>query len=62
MLLDFGLRYASLVGVASSGIWSPCLVVPGQDPSGERDGGICTRWIWCISPTHFRMWFLQNIS
>ena len=31
-------------------IWSPCLV-PLKVASGPRDGGICTRWIWSISPT-----------
>ena len=31
--------------------WSPCLVEPGQDASGPRDGGIRSRWIWSISPT-----------
>ena len=44
MLGDFGLRYASCVGVAGFQIWSLCLVVPGQDALGPgmaayvRDG------------------------
>ena len=45
MLRDFGLRYASHVGVAGSRIRSPCLVVPGQDASVPRDGCIRTRWL-----------------
>ena len=40
VLWDFGLRYASCVGVAGSRIWWHCLVVPGQDASGSRDRGI----------------------
>ena len=44
---DFGLRYASRVGVAGSRIRPPCLVVPGQDASGR----IRTRWLRSISPT-----------
>ena len=43
--------HASRVGVAGSRIWSPCLVVPGQDASGPRDGSIRIGWIWSISPT-----------
>ena len=37
---DFGLRYASRVGVAGSRIRSPCLVVPEQHASGPKDGCI----------------------
>ena len=29
-----------------SRIRSPCLVVPGQDASGQRDGWIGNRWLW----------------
>ena len=39
------------VSVAGSLVRSPCLVVPGQAASCPLDGGICTRWIWSISPT-----------
>ena len=39
---DFGLRYASRVGVAGFRTRSQCLAVPGQDASGPRDGCICT--------------------
>ena len=39
------------VRVAGSWVRSPCLVVPGQAASCLWDGGICTRWIWSISPT-----------
>ena len=42
---QFGLRYASRVGVAGSRILSPCLV-PGQDTSDPRDGSIRTGWVW----------------
>ena len=38
-------------GVAGCLIWSPCLVMPGQDTSGLSDGGIRMRWIRSISPT-----------
>ena len=35
-----------------SGFGGPvCLVVPGQAALCPWDGGICTRWIWSISPT-----------
>ena len=37
---------------------SPCLVVPGQAASCPWDGGICTRWIWSISPTKICVWLL----
>ena len=47
-------------GVAASRIWSPWLVVQGQDASGQRDGGICMRWIWSISPTQVLAWLLRN--
>ena len=30
---------------------SPCVVVSGQDASGQWDGGIRTRWLRSISPT-----------
>ena len=43
LLLDFGLRYESRVGVAGSRIWSPCLGVLLQDASGPMDCGIHTR-------------------
>ena len=49
--LNQGLRYASRVGVANFMIWSLCLVVPGQDASGPRDGRIRTRCKRSISPT-----------
>ena len=51
LLLVFGLRYASRVGVARSWFWSPCPVVSGQDASGPWDGCTRTRWLRCISPT-----------
>ena len=35
---DFGLRYASHVGIAGSRFWTPCLVVSGQDAYGPWDG------------------------
>ena len=35
VLCDFGLRYASHVGVAGSRIWSPYLVVPGRMPRAQ---------------------------
>ena len=42
---DTLVSYASRVGVAGPRIWSPRLVVPGQDVSGPRDFGIRARWI-----------------
>ena len=44
MIGDFGLRYASHVGVAGSRFRSQCLHVPGQDVSGPRNGGIYVRY------------------
>ena len=46
-----GLRFASRVRVTGSWVRSPCLLVPRQAASCPWDGGICTRWIWSISPT-----------
>ena len=43
-------RVSSRVRVAGSWVQSPCLV-PGQAAACPWDGGICTRWIWSISPT-----------
>ena len=60
--LVFGLWYSSCVGVAGSRIWSPCLIVPGKDASGPRDGGIRTSWIWSISPTQVWVWLLRNVG
>ena len=34
-----------------SGIRSPCVLLPGQDTSGTRDGCIRTKWFQSISPT-----------
>ena len=45
------LRYASRVGVTGSRIWSPCLVVPGQDASGLMDG--CIRITYEMVTEHF---------
>ena len=40
--------------------WSPYLVVPGQDASSPKSGGICTKWIRSISPTQIWVWLLRN--
>ena len=42
-LSEFGLRYASRVGVVGSRLLSPCHVVSGQDASVPWDGGIRAR-------------------
>ena len=62
-ILYRALRLWSQKYVMCRSCWFPdSRIVLGQDAWSPRDGCICTRWQWSISPTQILVWLLHSAS